>query len=362
MDSKLADIHAHLVHGDETYSIDAKYSSENLILVRFLNGVEFKNKTEFSKLVIHDNGEQIEAGCCRFLLEPNTDGYAGRLVLGEDKNFYNLLLQHRSMKIKSHFSNLSLIFAHKNKIKSSFKEYTANLTYDLNVYKNVFDTIDYEYCNEPVHIKDSIQKTIIDSEGIKFNHFLDKKIIDLDNVVRNFSQEDHKYHGYYFRKQIWHLTSCAPFMRRANLKPRGYIGDSKMMQMVYQNDYQGKTTFSKLLHKHPLKYPTAQAVRNRRTLIAGMLAELQKKLTCSKSERVKVLSIACGPAYEIQDLVMAANLDHFEFTMLDQDQRALQEAANTIDQIKKETGTEIKVEYLSESVRTMLASRQLKEK
>ena len=51
----------------------------------------------------------------------------------------SLFFDDKLEKLQAEFFILPLIIAHRDKIKRSFKEYTANLTYDLNVYKNLFE-------------------------------------------------------------------------------------------------------------------------------------------------------------------------------------------------------------------------------
>jgi extracellular factor (EF) 3-hydroxypalmitic acid methyl ester biosynthesis protein len=356
------EIKASLVDGNRTIPIDAKYTSKYSLLIRFLNGNSFNDRAEFSKLVIRMNGDTFELGRCRVLSEPNIDGYAGRLVFINDiYDLENLLFHNKLLKLQNAFLNLPLIVAHKHEIIQSFKNYTANLTYDLNVYKNLFDNLDSEYAEEPEDIRESLQEAIINTEGRKFMKFLDDRLLDLEGIVGNFSKEEHARHGFYFRKQLWNIILCAPFMARTNLKPRGYAGDSEMMTMLYSNDYRGDSTFSKLMHKHPVEQPAAQAVRNRRVVIAKMVRDLIETWQRPPGEQLRVLSVACGPVREIKDILLSPDdCKQMRFTLLDQDRDALYEAAKMINKTEKHFDTKISADYLNESVRTMLATPRLK--
>ena len=83
-----------------------------------------------------------------------------------------------------------MVLAHKNKIRQSFKDYTANLSYDLSVYKNIFDSLDAEIQCEPENIKKEVQKAIIETEGKNFISFLDDKLEELGRIVSKFSKEE----------------------------------------------------------------------------------------------------------------------------------------------------------------------------
>lgn len=352
---------AHLLQGNKKIAIEAEYASRFSLFIRFLNGEHAGQGSEYKKLVFHKNGQGIEIGPCRYLSEPQINGYKGRIIFNKDiYDLNSLFYEDKLEKLQSEFFNLPLIMAHKDSIDKKFKEYTANLTYDLNVYKNLFDSLDSRYADEPVDIKQHVQRAIIDTEGRNFMAYLDEKLEEFENVIINYSKKDHERHGYYFRKQIWSFIMCSPFMRRTNLKPRGYSGDSVMMKMIYDNEYEGDSTFGKLMHKHPNEHPAAQAVRNRRDLIAEMLGKLKSDESRSNTRKVKVLSVACGPAYELKNVITSAkDCSKFHFTLLDQDKNALSEAQNQIEEIEKKLGAKIEVEFLNESVRTMLTTPML---
>ena len=352
---------AHLIQGEEKISIEAKYASKFSLLIRFLNGHKADPGSEFSKLVFSKNGEEIKIGPCQYITEPKKNGYQGRIVFSQDVYDLNsLFFEDKLEKLQAEFFNLPLILAHKDDIENSFREYTANLNYDLNVYKNLFDCLDARYADEPEVIKQHVQDAIIETEGRKYMAFLDEKLEEFEDIIINYSKKDHERHGYYLRKQLWTFIMCSPFMTRTNLKPRGYSGDSVMMKMIYDNKYEGNSTFGKLMHKHPSEHPAAQAVRNRRDIITKMLSKVKSTDMKTSSKKIKVLSVACGPAFEIQDvLTTAEDCSRFHFTLLDQDATALSEAASQLTQLEKKLGTKIEVEFLNESVRTMLTTPKL---
>ena len=62
----------------------------------------------------------------------------------------------------------------------------------------------------------------------------------------------------------------------------------------------------------------------------------------------------------MQDVITStADCKRFQFTFLDQDENALSEARAQIKKIEKKLGRKIKAEFLNESVRTMLKTREL---
>jgi extracellular factor (EF) 3-hydroxypalmitic acid methyl ester biosynthesis protein len=273
-----------------------------------------------------------------------------------------LLVNKKVVNLRSKFDDLPVIFARKYKIRQSFKDHTADLAYDLSVYKKIFDDLDSQCRNEPEDVRRSIQKAIFDTEGKTFKRFLDKKLEELKHVVADFSTDEYKRHGFFFRKQLWHFILCCPILARTNLKPRGYPGDSEMMRMVYLNDYQGDSTFAKLLHKHVVEHPAAQSVRKRIKLIANLFDSVNTDAGFSPQINVQVLSVGSGPAFELSDVLMSPkDCKKYNFTLLDQDSLAHSEAAALINEIEKKFNRKVNVDYLECSVRTMLFSRKLKQ-
>ncbi len=350
--------------GKTSIPVDVRCASKFSLWIRFLNGERYKDGMTFSNLTIPLNGKQAELGPFRLKSEPNIEGYAGRLIpLTDFYDLETLFSEHKIEKLQTAFVNLPLVLSHKENIRPSFKDYTANLTYDLNVYKTMFDKLESEYRDEPEDVREMAQQVILDTEGMKFKHFLDMKLQELQNLVKDFDKEEHERHGFYFRKQLWNIITCCPFMARTNLKPRGYSGDSVMMKMLYFNGYEGETTYYKLLNKHPLEAPAAQAVRNRRGLISRALFQFKTRYRPTPSRKMKVLSVACGPAFELKDILLTAqDCELYHFALLDQDREALLEAAVNVNQIEKSLDCKISVDYLNESVRTMLSTPQLKRK
>lgn len=341
--------------------IEAKYTAKFAVQIKFPGDQIREDGHEFQNLVFLIDNEQVDLGPCRFRTQPDGGGYAGYLFfVGDIYDLDSLLFHKKKVILQGPFSNLPIILEHKYKIRQQFKDYTASLTYDLSVYKNLFDSLDAEYAIEPEIVRKAVQQTIIATEGATFFEYFDEQLQGLERLVANFSKEEHERHGFYFRKQVWNYIMLSPFMRRTNLKPRGYAGDSAMMRMVYLKEELGDSTFSKLLHRHHVERPAAEAVRNRRVLIANTLIDKLYRSVLSPGERFKVLSVACGPAFELQDLLNSPeDCEIYSFTLLDQDEAALAEAASLVGRLEQKLGARIKVEYLQESVRTMLSTRRL---
>ena len=358
-------INAFLENGSSKIPVCINYVSKYSLLIRSLEGPICTHGSDTFNLIIRNNGKLQELGPCGIVSEPSDDEYSGRLIfLADVYDMHSLLFEDKVVKLQSAFCDLPAVLARKDKIQQAFKDYTANLTYDLAVYKNLFDHLDSKYQEEPEAIRKSVQAAVIKTEGQKFKRFLDEKLDELEHLVADFSQEEHQCHGFYFRKQLWNFLLCSPLMARTNLKPRGYPGDSEIMRMIYLNDYHGDSTFSKLLNKHGVEHTAAQSVRNRVALIVETLFDFQEKNLLNDSmDKIKILSVGCGPAIEIQDILRSSDdCKKYHFALLDHDPIALSEAASLIEDIENKLNKKTDVDYIQGSVRTLLFSKSLKEK
>ena len=353
-----------LVHGTRQIPIQAECASKYSMFFRYLDGHHYPDSDKPVKLLIRNSGQSIELGPCRILPGPELNGYAGRLVfLNDVYDIQRLLKENKVVHLQSVFDDLPLIFARKENIKPIFKSYVADLKYDLQVYKNLFDDLDSQYYEEPEDVRRSIQKAIISTEEYKFKKFLDQKLNELEITIAEFSREEHQSHGFYFRNQLWNFILCCPIFARTNLKPRGFPGDSEMMRMLYFNNYQGDSTFAKLFHKHGVEHSASQSVRNRINLIANLLDNSPINVGVSPQKKLNVLSVGSGPAFELQKVLKSPqDIEKYHFTLLDQDTIAHSEAADLIQKIEGRFDCKIDVSYIECSVRTMLFSRKLEQK
>ena len=353
-----------LIHGIDKIPIYAEKASKYSVSFRYLGRRRHHRPDEPVRLLIKKSGDSVELGPCRILSDTKLNGYGGHLVFMHDLyDFECLLGQNKILKLQAPFRDLPHVMARKDAIRSSFKEYTADLTYDLSVYKNLFDEMDFKYRGEPEEVRAAVQTAIIESEGPDFRRFFEDKLDKLKNLVEDFSQEEHQLHGFYFRKQLRNYILSCPFTARATLKPRGYAGDSELMRMVYLNDYQGDSTFSKITHKHAVEHTAAQSVRYRITLITQILHKSKNFLPLPSPDKLKVLSVGCGPAFELKQILKSPqDCANYKFTLFDQDSAALSEAAELVGEIEKKIGAAPAVEYVKGSVRLMLFSRTIKQK
>ena len=107
---------------------------------------------------------------------------------------------------------------------------------------------------------------------------------------------------------------------RMYTKPRGYAGDYLTIQKIYEDRAGGVGHLGPAIDRAFLDQPPAQAVRNRRTLMAKQIEQAY-----TPDRPVHVTSFACGPAREVFDafetLGQPSNLT---MSLVDVDDQALE--------------------------------------
>jgi len=332
------------------------------LFVAFPEGAEPADQTVFDRLVLEPRGrEPVVLSACRFVAEPAQEGWAGRLIFLQDVyDFERFFADGTVADLRAFFENVGIVREQKEGVQQAFKDFVADAVYDFAVYKRFFDEQDRILAEEPPHVAEAARAVLLATEGRKFFAFVDDHLARLEAITARFTREEHERHGFYLRRMVWPYILGAAILKRTNLKPRGYAGDAEIMRMIYENRYEGRYVFNQLLHKHAVEHAGAQAVRNRRRLIPRILREVLDRFPDVGAHAFRILSVACGPAWELQDLFRSADdFARFSCTLLDQDGEALEMAAQGIRRIEAARGIRVDAEYVGDSVRTMLRAQDL---
>ncbi len=112
-------------------------------------------------------------------------------------------------------------------------------------------------------------------------------------------------------------------MRRCYEKPLGYPGDFQIMNYVYEWQRIGNTPYEKLLHRIGIE--TGACVGTRLRMTQKILADAIAADPGDKT--MNIANLGCGSAYEVYDYLRVERLPRpVNFTLIDQDQRALSHA------------------------------------
>jgi len=206
-----------------------------------------------------------------------------------------------------------------------YRGFVADTACALHRFKIFFDSVDRTLQGKSIMIRKSIQQLVLRKQVDEFYKFLDSVVDQLSVFAR--SPEKQKM-SHYLRRALWSSLIESPIHFQTIAKPRGYAGDFTTMELIYDNRFEGNTSFGKFLHKYSMSTPAANCGRDRRRLITELI---QKAYNAHKrKDTFRVASIACGSAAELMDFLSANEDPELKLLLLDHDAEALEEARRRI--------------------------------
>ncbi|MDZ4660636.1 MAG: methyltransferase domain-containing protein [Pseudomonadota bacterium] len=166
----------------------------------------------------------------------------------------------------------------------------------------------------------------------------------------------------FFRENMRKLIYEAPFANRVYSKPLGYAGDYEMMNLIYRSEVIGESLFAKCLHYYLVNEPSAVAVKNRADYLQDKIVNIIKT---NSTKDLKILSVACGPAMEIQKIInensdLLAN-KNISIHLLDQDESALKFTQRTLRNLANKHSLKIDIRMVHSAIKNVI-TRGLDEK
>ena len=124
----------------------------------------------------------------------------------------------------------------------------------------------------------------------------------------------------YVQREFFPYLMMSENARRWYEKPEGYPGDYVTMRRLYEREIGGIGMIGTAMDRTFLDIPPAVAVRNRRQFLSDQLAGTVEE----EEGQTNVLSLACGPAVEVFDVLGGTEDESVSFNLLDMDPGAIQ--------------------------------------
>lgn len=193
-----------------------------------------------------------------------------------------------------------------------------------------------EYVNEIIKLSEYLIKDKVSSEEAEkrleqLNNEILLKGFDLDELLFNKTIIQKIKEHFRHLVGVWSYKSM--IVKRAYEKPRGYPGDYKMLEIVYDNMAISKEeNIGLYFDKYFLKSPYAVAVRIRKDRLRDIL---QEYINEAKINPARILDIACGSCREIKELLPNLKINRsIIFSCLDWDEEALKFSQDVLLPIK----------------------------
>lgn len=101
----------------------------------------------------------------------------------------------------------------------------------------------------------------------------------LENICFKFELDvQNKIREHVKKSKVFQYHLEAPYYKQIIEKPRGYAGDSEMMNIIYRKEFEDTSLMGKLIHKIATECDACIAVRNRWELLARLITN--RRLFC----------------------------------------------------------------------------------
>lgn len=134
------------------------------------------------------------------------------------------------------------------------------------------------------------------------------------------------------RKCLYPFMLCSPFISRVVERPIGVPGDFEMLGQILGNPLEGHSLYDRIVSSYILKSGAANAYRYRINLL---LREIRRSVSdCHAAGRkAKILSMASGVAYEVQEYIQHPSDGEVDFTLVDFSDDTLEEAGRQYERL-----------------------------
>lgn len=215
-----------------------------------------------------------------------------------------------------------------------------------------------DYVNEIIKLSGSLLKEKDFSEYVEkrldlLNNQILLKGYCLDELLSNKTIMQKVKEHFRHLLGVWSYKSA--IVKRAYEKPRGYPGDYRMLEIVYDNVPIAKTkNIGFYFDNYFLKSPYAVAVRIRKDRLCEIL---QQYIGDSKINKINILDIACGSCREIKELLPDLETNSsITFSCLDWDEEALKFSQDVILPIKPKN---VEFKFIKEDVMNMIKNENV---
>lgn len=215
------------------------------------------------------------------------------------------------------------------------------------------------------NISQNVEKASKFRESIESS--LSGKVLELmtqfQTTAGSVDEQESMVYKAFARRELHPYMLCAPFVWRTYYKPLGYAGDYEMVNMMLQESPSvGSTTYSRIFHDMTTSVAACLAHRNRITILERLLAEEAERV--AEEQRIfTVLTVACGPAIEIQRFIRNhESASHAAFHLMDFNEETLAYTGRRIEETIAESGHKpAAVKLIRKSIDELLKNIHLEE-
>jgi extracellular factor (EF) 3-hydroxypalmitic acid methyl ester biosynthesis protein len=184
-----------------------------------------------------------------------------------------------------------------------------------------------------------------------FQHFVER----FEALAATLEPEAVPAHQAYMRRQMHPLLFCSPWVYRTVSKPLGYAGDYEMVNMMLRDPLEGASLFAKIVNFCFINQGPVIAHRNRIACLVQKLVE-EGLRTQRSGQGLRVLSLGCGPAIEVQRFLAEGRLAAgASFDLLDFNDETLRHTRQAVAEASRGHGrSPVAVKVIRKSVQQIV--------
>jgi len=245
------------------------------------------------------------------------------------------------------------LFFNLDQIDPHFKAITFQMSYWLKTLESKINSLEITTFDKSRSELDEYENVISQTVAQYIAESVTPAYAQLEALTSGFSSKDKKRHFEFFRSVLGEHLFQSYYANRAYSKPLGYAGDFEMMRTVYNRELRGSSLFGRCVERYFTEVPEAQAVRNRGRYLQGKIVHLLKQ-----NPHAKILSVASGPAQEVQFLVEENEslISKCQIHLLDQDLDALKLSQRAIDKILRSKNSQPQIHFQNYAIKNIIES------
>lgn len=238
--------------------------------------------------------------------------------------FFRSIALTASRRLRQREQLYSRLLADERQTEESRNDVWAGLAPAVDEFKSLLQQADKTAIQEGGVLNDAIIERIR-TGFISFVRLLNDTIGDASGLPEAVREEV----GGRVQREVLPYLLLTKSAERLYSKPRGYAGDFKSIDWIYDDQAGGTGRLGPLLDRCFLDEPAAAAVRNRRGLLARAI---RRHLDAHPDRAVRITSMACGPARELFDVIdELGDAARIDVTLIDIDQQALDQVQGEIE-------------------------------
>lgn len=282
------------------------------------------------------------------------ESIAGCEVLDSYLIWENFQAVRKSMQI---LSKIGDYFTTVQEIPKSFSNAIIEFKNILEQFKSQLDLLEKQIPTDNTKANSDYRDTVAQVISNHFGKLMPDFYQKLPPLFDGMTPETREKCNKFAQSQLGPYIYGAPFANRAFYKPRGYAGDFEMMNQLYRDNIAGASLFDQTMHRYFIDEPAGEAVKNRGKYLLEKIHQTIQNSPPGKT--VKIVSIASGPALEIQLFVSEAALNlgkKVEFHLIDQDEEALKHAQREILSIERFRKTGYEFHFHNLAIKNILVA------